>query len=263
MDSFINSLDQLSMAVLGIHLSLSNFIVLAFFFGIGYLVGKFMRDFRWYKGLLFLIIGSALYETILVTDRVVLSAVVIGFLYHLRDKIGLRFNPFSGLRRFWYDNKGRLYTFFYRSAFERPKKEKKTRQSEKSNSQHHSSFSYDHSSSHSHSGREYQDLKAEREKLAKEREKFKAEQRDLERQKRELEQLRKYKVKDTRTPEEILGLKSSSFTEQELKEARRREALRWHPDSMINKPQELVKLAEEEVKKVNVAYDTLKKRAGF
>lgn len=64
---------------------------------------------------------------------------------------------------------------------------------------------------------------------------------------------------DSRTPEEILGVKAG-FTAQELKEARNREVKRWNTTSMVNKPQALVDHAEEEMKKINVAYDELKKR---
>ena len=65
---------------------------------------------------------------------------------------------------------------------------------------------------------------------------------------------------DNRTPEEILGLNNPSYTFQDLKEARKREVARWHTSSMGNKPQELVVLAEEELKKINLAYDRLKKK---
>lgn len=65
---------------------------------------------------------------------------------------------------------------------------------------------------------------------------------------------------DNRTPEEILGLNNPGYTFQDLKDARKREVARWHTSSMGNKPQELVELAEEELKKINLAYDQLKKR---
>ena len=65
---------------------------------------------------------------------------------------------------------------------------------------------------------------------------------------------------DNRTPEEILGLNNPDFTFQDLKDARKREVARWHTSSMGNKPQELVELAEEELKKINLAYDRLKKK---
>lgn len=65
---------------------------------------------------------------------------------------------------------------------------------------------------------------------------------------------------DNRTPEEILGLNNPRYTFQDLKDARKREVARWHTSSMGNKPPDLVELAEEELKKINLAYDRLKKR---
>ena len=65
---------------------------------------------------------------------------------------------------------------------------------------------------------------------------------------------------DNRTPEEILGLNNPDYTSQDLKDARKREVARWHTSSMSNKPPDLVELAEEELKKINLAYDQLKKR---
>jgi flagellar biosynthesis GTPase FlhF len=65
---------------------------------------------------------------------------------------------------------------------------------------------------------------------------------------------------DNRTPEEILGLNNPGYTFQDLKDARKREVARWHTSSMGNKPKDLVELAEEELKKINLAYDQLKKK---
>jgi len=64
---------------------------------------------------------------------------------------------------------------------------------------------------------------------------------------------------DARTPEEILGL-SGDFTLADLKKARNDEIRRWHPDKLRNKPPHLVAQAEEEVKKINQAYDRLVKK---
>lgn len=98
-------------------------------------------------------------------------------------------------------------------------------------------------------------LKAEEARLRKERE-------DLEREKAALNtaQPAKQVQADNRTPEEILGLNNPNYSFQDLKDARKREVARWHTSSMGNKPQELVELAEEELKKINLAYDQLKKR---
>lgn len=97
--------------------------------------------------------------------------------------------------------------------------------------------------------------KAEEARLRKERE-------ALEREKAALktEQPVKQHQADNRTPEEILGLNNPGFTFQDLKDVRKREVARWHTSSMGNKPPDLVELAEEELKKINLAYDRLKKK---
>ena len=64
---------------------------------------------------------------------------------------------------------------------------------------------------------------------------------------------------DNRTPEETLGL-SAGFTLRELKEARKREVMRWNPTNIVNKPQALKDEAEEEMQKILEAYDALIKR---
>lgn len=97
--------------------------------------------------------------------------------------------------------------------------------------------------------------KAEEARLRKERE-------ALEREKAALKTAQPVKQPqaDNRTPEEILGLNNPGYTFQDLKDARKREVARWHTSSMGNKPQELVELAEEELKKINLAYDRLKQK---
>lgn len=97
--------------------------------------------------------------------------------------------------------------------------------------------------------------KAEEARLRKERE-------ALEREKAALKTAQPVKQAqaDNRTPEEILGLNNPGYTFQDLKDARKREVARWHTSSMGNKPKDLVELAEEELKKINLAYDRLKKR---
>jgi DNA repair exonuclease SbcCD ATPase subunit len=91
-------------------------------------------------------------------------------------------------------------------------------------------------------------LKRERAALAKEREALKA------------QPPKPSSATDTRSPEAVLGINSTTYTLQELKEARKREAARWHPSSMQHKPKELIDMAEEELKKINLAYDKLKKK---
>jgi len=64
---------------------------------------------------------------------------------------------------------------------------------------------------------------------------------------------------DKRTPEEILGLKPG-FTQEQLKEAYRRESNRTHPDKWEGKPEHIRKLMEEEQKRINWAFEQLKKK---
>lgn len=90
--------------------------------------------------------------------------------------------------------------------------------------------------------------------------KLKAERQSSKRYQVEILKLKNRQVSDNRTPEEILGVRTNPFTAQELRDAWIRESKRWHTSSMVNKPDELVRLAEEELKRVNLAYETLKKR---
>lgn len=63
--------------------------------------------------------------------------------------------------------------------------------------------------------------------------------------------------KNKRTPQEVLGLKSG-FTQEELKEAYRRESNRTHPDKWQGKPDYIQEMMSEEQKLVNWAYNKLK-----
>ena len=54
----------------------------------------------------------------------------------------------------------------------------------------------------------------------------------------------------------ILGINPSATT-AEIKEAYRNKAKDYHPDKLIGIPDAVRKLAEEELKKINQAYNTL------
>lgn len=111
--------------------------------------------------------------------------------------------------------------------------------------------------------REKQRLQEEAERLAKSKadaeKKLKAGQEQLKRDREKLQSSQPSSAPDTRTPEQILGL-SGSYTLAELKDARKREVLRWNPSNMVNKPKHLVEGSEEELKKINLAFETLKKK---
>ena len=62
---------------------------------------------------------------------------------------------------------------------------------------------------------------------------------------------------DTRTPEEILGLKTG-WTQEDLRKIYRYEAGRIHPDKWVGKPKAIYQAMEEEFKNIQRAYDILK-----
>lgn len=64
-------------------------------------------------------------------------------------------------------------------------------------------------------------------------------------------------TEDQRTYTEILGLKSP-WTQEDLKDAYKREAHRTHPDKWIGKPEPIRQAMEAEYKKVQEAYRRLK-----
>jgi|GEM_PF-5865152 len=103
--------------------------------------------------------------------------------------------------------------------------------------------------------------KAERERRATET-KLRREAESLKNERDKLRSAQLNQTNDHRSPEEVLGLPSNGYTLQELKDARKREVMRWNPSNMVNKPPELVKQSEEELKKINLAFDRLKKKIG-
>ena len=62
--------------------------------------------------------------------------------------------------------------------------------------------------------------------------------------------------KDTRTAMQILGL-NQGYSKKDLKDAYRRQSARFHPDKNVGKPPHLREAMEEEMKKVNEAYNKL------
>lgn len=102
---------------------------------------------------------------------------------------------------------------------------------------------------------------AEKEKIRREQERMKREQDKLNQEKERFrqEQASAKPAQDTRTDAEVLGLKGE-YTQSDLKKAWRAEVARWHPDQLGNKPPHLRKQAEEELKRINGAYERLKKK---
>lgn len=100
---------------------------------------------------------------------------------------------------------------------------------------------------------------AEKEKMRQQQKRMKREQDRLNKEKERFrqEQASAKPAKDTRTDEEVLGLKGE-YTLSDLKKAWRAEVARWHPDQLGNKPPHLRKQAEEELKRINGAYERLR-----
>jgi len=61
---------------------------------------------------------------------------------------------------------------------------------------------------------------------------------------------------------EILGIERNT-TEEEIKKAYRQMALKYHPDRVTHLGEDVRKAAEEKFKKIQEAYETVKKEKGF
>jgi DnaJ like chaperone protein len=61
---------------------------------------------------------------------------------------------------------------------------------------------------------------------------------------------------------EILGIERNS-TEDDIKKAYRQMALKYHPDKVTHLGEDVRKSAEEKFKKIQEAYETVKKEKGF
>ena len=99
--------------------------------------------------------------------------------------------------------------------------------------------------------RDEDQLRRDKERLKREQDRLKTERQQFER-----EQAEKRPHPDNRTDEEILGV-NGSFTLAELKSARNSEVKRWNTSNMRHKPVHLIAQAEEEAKKINLAYERL------
>lgn len=95
------------------------------------------------------------------------------------------------------------------------------------------------------------DIKREKERLQREKDRLEAERRKFNEEQRDQKS-----PPDNRSDEEILNL-SGDYTLADLKKARNAEVQRWNTSNMRHKPPHLIQHAEEEAKKINLAYERL------
>lgn len=220
-------------------------------FGMGYFLAHMLKDFKVHAreyGFIYFIFGIPVLITLLLSAEAVYlrsSDTVAGlFLFGFL----VRFFK-TGLARELLDNIIYKIPSMIRESREEKKASKK-RQEDESNRQ-----AYEKNRQQK-SDEEYERQKRQRDEEAKRRaEQFKQER---EAEKERKEQSKQGQSGDSRSFEEVLGIRKP-YTADELKKAYKRECQRLHPDRWANKPEDIRALMEEEQKLVNVAYDKLKK----
>ncbi len=98
-------------------------------------------------------------------------------------------------------------------------------------------------------------LRREKDRLKREEERLKAERERFAREQRASAKASEAPP-DNRTDEQVLGL-SGDYTLADLKKARNEQVKRWNTSNMVDKPPHLIKMAEEEAKRINIAYERL------
>ncbi len=78
------------------------------------------------------------------------------------------------------------------------------------------------------------------------------------------EQIRALFVKDTESAYRILGL-SSQASDEEIRKAYKKLVMEFHPDKLIAKgvPEDFIKIANEKMAEINLAYDQISKERGL
>jgi len=118
-----------------------------------------------------------------------------------------------------------------------------------------------HAEREEHIRREKDDLEREKERFRQEQKnKSQNNQRDSSNKKSSAQERKKQEPKDSRTPEEILGLKPNSYTLADLKKAKKVKSNAFHSDKLKDVPEALRLAMQEEQKKVNSAFEKLKSR---
>lgn len=69
-------------------------------------------------------------------------------------------------------------------------------------------------------------------------------------------------IKDSKSAYKILEI-SSDATDEEVKKAYKKMAVKFHPDKVSHLGEDIQKSANEKFKEVNVAYEQIKKERGF
>ncbi len=269
-----------------------NPIFLFVLFALGFVFGLLLKNPTAGKFLIFGFVGVFVYEPVRDAGLVASAAFIAGIishhitLYTLYDMLP----NFSGWRRRRMDRAGGFFEQAEQSsAGGRDSKDRgsdRADSSSRDHSGHHEESERDgfaaggihhrrgytscdpdkRSKSHGRNERQ-SDAENGREELQKAKEEVERERERLRREKARLDTERKQFANewherkhpaDTRSDEEILGV-SGEYTLVDLKRARNAEVKRWNTSSMVNKPLHLVREAEEEAKKINLAYERLKK----
>ena len=69
-------------------------------------------------------------------------------------------------------------------------------------------------------------------------------------------------IRDTGFAYQILEIESTA-TDEEVKKAYRRMAMKYHPDKLTNLGEEIQKAGQEKFRQVNDAYESIKKERGM
>jgi hypothetical protein len=255
-----------------------NPIFLFILFSMGYVFGLLLRNPSAGKFVIFGFFGVFIYEPVKDAGLLASAIFVLGIIIHHISLLSL-FDSYQLYRiarsaRDHYDNprhdapeddlgpqgRGETEDETHRKFEEWANRQRKKKAQQKEQHSGSQDNQTDNTKKKRSSGK-HQNSKAQ-DDLKRQQEAFKQKQAEFEKQKRAFDQEKNAQTNptDNRSPEEILGLKAG-FTKEELKKAWRSEAARWHPDQLRNKPPHLVKQAEEELKRINGAYERLKGRS--
>ena len=159
-------------------------------------------------------------------------------------------NPHQGTTGGGYQNAEQARADFNDFSKQQKAKQEQERKTSEKKSTNQRQQSKTHSSNQQRSTNQNTRNTAEEERLRRENERLRKEA-------AEARKAAQSANKDTRTAEEILGLKPG-YSKADLKKAYMQKVREWHPDHLKEKAPELMKIAEEELKKINDAYDKLK-----